>query len=59
MTPYTSMNSLEQREFLTRIINCLCCSEASFSAFEETLKREEIRCKSTGNLAIINPQDLE
>lgn len=55
-TTYTEMNSLEQKEFITRIINCLCCSPASFEHFMDTLKQEEIRCKNEGNLAIINPQ---
>lgn len=50
------MNSLEQREFIARIISCLTCSTSSFWNFKDLLEREERRCINQGKkLAIINP----
>ena len=54
---YTELDSLQRGIFLTRIINCLCCSDVGYQAFLSTIVEQEAYCKEKGHkLATINLQ---
>lgn len=48
MTQYTELSVIDQKIFVARIINCMCCSQESFSKFEQLLEEQEQNCKQSG-----------
>lgn len=45
---YTELSSIDQKIFIARIINCMCCSQESFGKFEQLLQEQEENCKQSG-----------